>query len=430
MISVSSTDLPTEVILKILEDVRQPVLPNSETGLYNDTFPASIDVLAKLRLINWAWYHCVTPMLYSTLVIPCSDGLGLERRLGAIKYHPQLVETLIFEGYPSDQNSDLRKRLPHYLVGCLVECTNLQELNFNRAQLVLGILSTSTIERFLRNSVQRPIPALTFRVGGLRGAVRSFELIRAMGDNFKQLRELNLSSTAGIRFSRKFPFPRQLPSLERLTLRGLRHRVMKKVLSRIFIKVLPEELVGSSSNLTDLPRRPATSIISPLRHLTMGQIPDLRRDLPIVDLLSVNNLGSSLTSLHLTRLRTYPLYDEASLDALPTQIFRVCPRLKEFIFFMPCTQTSIRNLPPDLEVLGVLLTDKNETKFPLTSPLTITDFEPLVQLVIDTVRRRSLKKLCIGLRGNGKLIEGELDALRDSSLNAGLAFDIQVGKFW
>ncbi|TFK69487.1 hypothetical protein BDN72DRAFT_959557 [Pluteus cervinus] len=398
-----STDLPAELISVILEDYK----PLDTWGADIDTrnmFRERTHTLAQFRLISKSWYHCITPIIYSTLLI-CTGDADIERRLQGVKYHPQLIRTVILLGQERNVEAGLRVLLPKYLTSCLTECPNLQRFEIVEPDDVFGIFSKGTMERILR-SPNLPHPtSLTLRSLTPHTLETSFPYaLRALGPMMAELRELEIHSGAHAFLNPPyFQFPRRLPFLESLSITGLGPPAFRKMLSS----------VGKHKRV----RGHNPCISHPLRHLSIcWRSAEMNKGL--FDCILINDISSHLTSLHIYGLGVS--YFGNDVDGPPSQLLRLCPRLNEFFYFCPSMTSYLDNLPPTLTTLGVYLTNSHHVVGQyLSSP------SQLLPLITTSNLRRNIKKLLVGREAETFQPGGSVGALEVACHGVGLELELR-----
>ncbi|TFK64390.1 hypothetical protein BDN72DRAFT_846636 [Pluteus cervinus] len=410
--ALPSPDLPTELMSIILEDLK-PVFARTTEDNPHRPFREATHTLAQLALINKSWHHCVAPILYSTYLISTGDH-DIERRVQGIKHHPYLIRTVIVHGRPGCNEAVLPKTLPHYLTSCLVECPNLQRLEIIEPQNVFGLLSKSATEKIFRSSGSALIHTLCLRSHTYQSLDKFLPYaFRMMGDIMKELRELEIFGGYTSLKPTYFAFPRELPCLESLSTTALHPNALRKILSRTGRRKKARRGVEGSD---------CAGPSHPLKRLSLCWH---GKDDWLLDSLSINNLSSYLTSLRLLGHGTSYLFDDA-VDGRPLRILRLCPQLKEFVFFCHSTTTYLQHLPSTLEILGVYLINSDRAKVDtqLTSPA------QLLPLVNTQNKRRNIKKLVVGWEAweRPTSMMGVIELLEEACQSVGVQIEFQYSQ--
>ncbi|TFK64402.1 hypothetical protein BDN72DRAFT_901605 [Pluteus cervinus] len=426
----NAPDVPIELLQLILEAYYPTYVQSHVRGVaewdkrcWNRRYFESIHTIARFRLVNWTWYNSITPHLYSTIVIFCTSEQSLKKWLEAIAYHPRLIRNLVFRGYHNLMNKEtinLRTRIFAYLASCFAECTNLQQLELADMHFIIGNLSKGSIHRIFKEITLSPLSSLSiytsapWTVSSMKSLSNSLRGL-SIGNAIQGLRELEIYGTLNdseTQFApNTFPVPSEMPSLERIVIRALPSWIIQKILSRAYCKQHPSSTTHS------------TGRFYPLRHLSITHVTEYWEISTLVDSLASSGVGTHLTSLRLYYLQSHSYIHASEIDAFPFSICGVCPRLKEFLYYLPCTERWLSGIPPNIEVLGLFVANQ-----PVLKELrrnAISEYNAFIEFVQDKERRRGVRKVCVRWEYGGQR-EDDVDVVQvaNASLKAGIAFEL------
>ncbi|TFK71462.1 hypothetical protein BDN72DRAFT_436291 [Pluteus cervinus] len=336
-----------------------------------DNFFRARKLCMNFRALNKACYFLLTPRIYSHFVLPMRPAEEFRRRIQATKYHPDLIKVLFLQGEDHTDEHFQRDTI-NLLHDFLSACPNLQDIHFFDPPNIFFQVTKSRIHQLLSGVGALSSLTLHFNwVWNVEFALGA--VLIGLGHLAGQLERLDLGFYVEAFQQRHGPdrpvtVPSIFPRLRTLALRDCRDALAIKILSRI-------NCGGNHSNCTlQIP-------CTPLRDLTITYLEYKSPPLHIPNLLKVNNLGLTLTTLQI-----FVLYGELQ-DDLPSQIFELCPKLEKLIYLAPFLLSSLDSLPQTLHALGVRFTEQRAD--------CISNPKNLVDLIQDSTRRKGLKELYI-----------------------------------
>ncbi|KAF8650071.1 hypothetical protein AX16_005435 [Volvariella volvacea WC 439] len=397
ILSAKMVDLPTETLLLILSNFTPHFQGNfslTSFGSYstdiNDAqYLSHFQILANLRLVCTQWYHSITPFLYSTFILFIQPRGALLRQTAAFRAHPEFIHHLIICGKPPPSAKLTPNRVSgrfndaELLKACIGECTSLRTLHLAHTEHIFSRFPPSDVLRLFQSNrstlsnltsvvirndeMEDPRLSITQTLIGLGPAVCS------------NLTSLEIASDF-TGYYHTLSLPSSFPSVSHLCLRW-RYSIPSyylKLLSRIVCKV------PTPNNAT----KRTTS--TPLRSLTLESIECTPSPTALSALLTLNNVGALLDSLNL-HMRCSTWVSPSVYQEIGSLVFKLCPSLTSFHYFAFFSPLTLKDIPPQLEELGVQVT--TVTGYVLMRPRTIAiNLEP----IIDWVRSRDISVSEIG----------------------------------
>ncbi|TFK64266.1 hypothetical protein BDN72DRAFT_846746 [Pluteus cervinus] len=349
-----TTTLPIEIISEILIPFR-PRFTTSDRR-YIDIFARwqSAYFLALHQLAQWrhvcrTWYHAITPILYSNIIIHFTPTHQVSRRLQFAQHHPHLVRALIIRaGGVQEELSDVRI----HLLEAIRKCDGLVRLEFYDLPSLFAGTNSGDIERYLYGIAPPTLTTLVFRsslpvildeeTGSPRTIQVMTSILRGLGPMIERIPDLQLLVLSPIDWNWTYEghlsLPTRLLSLERLTLYGFDVEFMSNFLSRVSN---PGNIIPSGSILESQ----VSQVSVPLRDLTISRISNSHIDISsIYSLFEINNIGRYLTSLRIQKLHIHNILAQPET---PITILGLCPSLERFFFIAHSRTSWIDVVPPD-----------------------------------------------------------------------------------
>lgn len=310
-------------------------------------FNQNLRSFADLRLICTQWDSVISHIVYREVVIFIDDATNLEGLTVMFKRGADLIRSVVVDGerkrLQSPENSMRYTEAVSTIFHGLHCCTTIQNLEcYNDHHTFISRKWLNTMAPRLTSTITsltirptRPYFDLSHALVGLGRTIQTLEILR-WGD-------IDNNST--------FHVSAELPKLSKLTLRGGNPRLdrVKKLFSRI--------------------RGKGTANKNPLRSLTIIDVGTLSGQ-DVLSLLSINHIGSQLTSLQLS-------FNRARGTTFTPAIIKACPRLLEFACTSKLGKSIFEHLPSTLERLELLVTQGDKHIQTLAGPVSTITLDDL-----------------------------------------------------
>ncbi|TFK71474.1 hypothetical protein BDN72DRAFT_895592 [Pluteus cervinus] len=383
-------DLPTEILEVILQGFR----PNPLQPFDFQQFRHALQQLSQLRLITKACYNILTPLLYSSVVLPMYHEKAFLNSIQAVRYHPELIHAVYLQG-EWHRDEHFQRVTINLLRPFLSACLNLRELHIDGGETIFWNMSRGRIQRLFE-----VIPAslttislnyVTYGQSRTTGCHMISSMLIGMGRPFaERLKSLEIGNGFdGYNQSDDLALPRYFPSLERLVLRDLHIQKAARILSRVTCDTKHPERPQCGRRIRYQRNIPFHD--PPLHDLTLTVLLRSPQDVneSILDLFKINNIASRITSLRLGI--GYPSFI-VDFEVIPQTIIQLCPNLRIFFYRAPCPLTFLETpLPSSLRELGIRVVRSRETG----QTRFVHDLKPIRIFVEDSRCRMGVTKLYV-----------------------------------
>ncbi|TFK62119.1 hypothetical protein BDN72DRAFT_849011 [Pluteus cervinus] len=374
-------------------------------------YQKSVYSCTQFRFVNRAWNHLFLPFVYNLLVIPCRPSLACRLRVKAVDHHSELVHTIILRSGSSGQPyHEVSFDDTNLLRETLNKCTRLVRLEtwIGKTHFIMG--GESYIPHLFGGINSLHLRSAVFYSVDLDVILNAFSMMESRIRN--GLTELVLGDMFVLHQLMEPELPLLLPSLERLTLKGLYGGDPGKIadfICQITRKRPSIEGLGHAEMGT-----------TPLRHLLISGIYTFLDDRLFTRILTSSHLGFSLTSLEICIPATGSRLD--AFTNTPTAVTACCPNLTRLMYLTLCPIPFIYKIPTPIEEFGVLIAHKIQVMMLLPSTA-LTTVEPLMEVVdpASTAYKRNLKKLwVVWENGSSRDTAESEEVLRERCGNAGV----------
>ncbi|RDB23576.1 hypothetical protein Hypma_008907 [Hypsizygus marmoreus] len=319
-------DLPVELLVLIFYPLR-PTFPRTSDDPANSDiiqYRRDVKAFARLRRLTIAVSQVITPPLFEEVIIWANQTTGIRDLFALGADH---IKNLVIYG-PSALSYHRKQspRLPDNFEDAIgqglgrcsqirsLECYELHTIFARRNWLARYALSLpSTLRRLVLHAYKMNV---------------SYALL-GLGRSLETLEIRDWDSTVSPTMTRPTHLPSKMPNLKHIALHSRVPRIndLKKLFRRITSGRRPSNYLESISFIE-------------VRNLGAHVI---------IEILSINDLGTHLTSFRLKMSSHWQLHIRSAMD-----ILKACPNLLEFAY-PPAAEETLQHLPRLLQELEVML---------------------------------------------------------------------------